>query len=147
MIDVVTARMPVVTLRPAAAQDCERVWQWNFAPEVRARSRSSHVVSLADHLRWFERRILEGAFWIIELDGRPVGTVRIDEGRISIALAAEARGRRIGRRAIRKACAAWDRPVVAEIRTDNAPSRACFEACAFVLHHEADGLATYTWRP
>jgi L-amino acid N-acyltransferase YncA len=147
VIDLVTARLPIVTLRPAAAEDCERVWAWNFAPEVRARSRSSHVVSLADHQRWFERRLAAGAFWIIEHVHAPVGTVRIDAGRISIALAADARRRGFGRRAIRKACAAWGKPVVAEIRTDNAASRACFEACAFVLHHEADGLAIYTWRP
>jgi RimJ/RimL family protein N-acetyltransferase len=147
MIDLVTARLPVVTLRPAVAGDCERVWQWNFAPEVRARSRSSHVVSLADHTRWYERRLAAGAFWIVEYEHAPVGTVRIDDGRISIALAADVRRRGIGRRAIRTACAAWGKPVIAEIRTDNAASRACFEACAFRLHHEADDLATYTWRP
>lgn len=151
MMDAVTARLPRVALRPAVADDCERVWAWNFAPEVRARSRSSQVVSLADHLQWFVRRLAAGSFWIVEHHFAAVGTVRIDSvgaaGRISIALAAHARGLGIGRRAIRQACTAWRKPVVAEIRTDNRASRACFEACAFTLHHEADGLAIYHWRP
>jgi RimJ/RimL family protein N-acetyltransferase len=143
-----------VALRPACLDDSERVWTWNFAPEVRARSGCPQVVSLSDHAQWFARRLACGSFWIVEHHCEAVGTVRIDPvgsigtaGRISIALAAAARGHGIGRRAIREACLEWGKLVVAEIRTDNVVSRACFEACAFVLHHEADGLATYHWRP
>jgi RimJ/RimL family protein N-acetyltransferase len=69
--------------------------------------------------------------------------VRIDAGQISIALAAGARGRGVGKRAIALACAAWGGPVVAQIRKDNQPSRAAFEACGFV----SNGRETYEWRP
>jgi RimJ/RimL family protein N-acetyltransferase len=58
-------------------------------------------------------------------------------------LAAGARGRGIGKRAILAACEAWGGPVVAQIRRDNQPSRAAFEACGFV----PNGRETYEWRP
>ena len=42
-------------------------------------------------------RLQNGAFWIIEHDDEAVGTVRIDDGRLSIALAATARGKGLGK--------------------------------------------------
>ena len=133
----------IVTLRAAAIADCERVWQWNFAADVRAMSNDPTIVELATHAAWYVDRIAKGAIWIVECEGEDAGVVRIDAGRISIALAAGARGRGIGKRAIALACVAWGGPVVAQIRCDNQPSRAAFEACGFV----SNGRETYEWRP
>jgi RimJ/RimL family protein N-acetyltransferase len=145
---------PAVALRPAVADDCELVFAWNFAPEVRARSRRPAPVGFAEHARWFDRRIADRAapIWIIEDARVPVGVVRLDlvaHGlmRISIALAADARDRGIGRAAILQACRAWGQPVLAEILADNLASRACFEACGFRPVVECDGLLTYHWDP
>ena len=135
-----------VALRAATLEDCERVWQWNFAEDVRARSNDPTIVELARHAAWYVHRIGQGAFWIIECDGEPVGVVRIDYGKISIALAASARGKGIGKRAIAAACVAWAKPVVAQIRGDNQPSRAAFEAAGFVGNGDAE-LVTYQWSP
>jgi GNAT superfamily N-acetyltransferase len=132
-----------VSLRAAALADCERVWQWNFAEDVRAMSNDPSIVALATHAAWYVDRIAKGAIWIVEHEGEDVGVVRIDGGKISIALAAGARGRGVGKRAIAAACAAWGGPVVAQIRNDNQPSRAAFEACGFV----SNGRETYEWRP
>jgi RimJ/RimL family protein N-acetyltransferase len=133
----------IVSLRAAALADCERVWQWNFADDVRAMSNDPSIVELATHAAWYVDRIAKGAIWIVECDGEDVGVVRIDSGVISIALAAGARGRGVGKRAIAAACAAWGGPVVAQIRFDNQPSRAAFEACGFV----SNGRETFEWRP
>ena len=111
-----------VALRAAALEDCERVWQWNFAADVRAMSNDPTIVALAGHAAWYVHRIGEGAFWIIESDGEPVGSVRIDYGMISIALAASARGQGIGKRAIAAACEAWAKPVVAQVRGEVQPA-------------------------
>jgi RimJ/RimL family protein N-acetyltransferase len=135
-----------VTLRPATLDDCERVWQWNFAADVRAMSNDPTIVELARHATWYIHRIPEGAFWIVECDGKPVGVVRIDHGTISIALAAAARGKGIGKRAIAAACEAWAKPVVAQVRGDHPPSRAAFEAAGFVGTGDAE-LITYRWTP
>ena len=132
-----------VVLRAAAIADCERVWQWNFAADVRALSNDPTIVELAEHTAWYAARIAKGAIWIVECDGEDVGVVRIDAGKISIALAANARGKGVGKRAIAAACLAWGGPVVAQIRSDNQPSRAAFLACGFV----SNGRETYEWRP
>lgn len=133
-------------LRAATLEDCERVWQWNFAADVRAMSNDPTIVELARHTAWYVHRLAQGAFWIIEHDGEAVGTVRIDDGRISIAVAASARGKGIGKRAIAAACETWAQPVVAHVRLDNQPSRAAFEAAGFVSTGDAE-LVTYQWSP
>jgi len=149
-----TAKLAVVMLRKATLADCEQIWMWNFAPDVRAWSKRSEAVALAEHTRWFMRRLADDRepIWVIETPGGPVGVVRLDAiggglTRISIALAAAARGRGIGRRAVATACHRWGRPIIAEILADNLASRACFEACGFRSVVECDGLFTYHWDP
>ena len=150
------ANRPVeyVTLRRALPDDCEHVWGWNFAPDVRARSKRALAVAFAEHARWYIRRLADGhdPMWVIEDHGCPVGVIRLDSSaggftQVSIALAANARGRGVGRAAIGAACRAWAKPVVAEIFADNLSSRACFEACGFRSVVEADGVLTYYWDP
>lgn len=149
-----TGRLAKVTLRKAGTHDCEQIWRWNFAPDVRALSKRSEVVSLADHTRWFHRRLADGSepTWVIETPAGPVGVIRLDGvggglTRISIALAASARGKGFGRRAITAACHRWGQPLFAEILADNLASRACFEACGFRSVVECDGLFIYHWDP
>lgn len=143
-----------VMLRPARREDCEDIWRWNFAPEVRAQSHRAEPVAFLDHARWFARRLADGdaPIWVIEEYQHGVGVVRLDppahrRARISIALAGFARRRGIGRAAVTAACHAWRRPIVAEIFADNAASRACFEACAFRAIAACDGVVFYHWDP
>jgi L-amino acid N-acyltransferase YncA len=161
---------PLVGLRPATAADCDRVWTWSFAPDVRAVSGSPGEVSLEDHRRWYALRLGAAGepMWIVEAAGEPAGVVRIDRGpaagggrpagRISIALDPRARGRGLGRRAIAAACRAFGAPVIAEIFATNTASRLAFEAAGFVqvggppsagtaTGLAAAGLLTYAWRP
>ena len=139
-----------VALRPARPEDCEAVWRWNLAAEARARSHPAEAVAFIEHARWFARRLADGdaPIWVVEEYHHAVGVVRIDppdhgRARISIALAAFARGRGVGRAAIGAACRAWRRPIVAEIFADNAASRACFEACGFRAIACCDGIVFY----
>jgi RimJ/RimL family protein N-acetyltransferase len=151
---------PHVALRDARPEDSARVWEWNFAPDVRARSLDQRTVTFAQHARWYADRVadLDAPIWIVEADGVACGIVRLDwrsdgAGRISIALAPGTRGRGIGRRAIALACEAWRRPVIAEIRADNLPSLRAFSACGFrnatppQSAASATALLTYLWRP
>jgi RimJ/RimL family protein N-acetyltransferase len=137
------ARSGVIELRLAEDEDCDRVYTWNFAPDVRAQSNQQAMVDLDRHCVWFFERVERPAFWIIEHDGEPGGNIRIDHGLISIALASGARGLGIGRAAIARACEEWNAPVTAKILPANAASRAAFEACGFVA---ADAM-TYYWSP
>ena len=67
-----------VTLRAATLDDCERVWPWNFAADVRAMSNDPTIVELASTPPGTCAASPSGAIWIIEDDGVPVGVVRID---------------------------------------------------------------------
>ena len=143
MIVASEARPGVIELRIAEDDDCDRVYAWNFAADVRAQSNNHEPVELDRHYMWFFERVERPAFWIIELDGEPVGNVRIDNGIISIALASHARGRGVGRAAIERACQEWNAPVTAKILPTNTASRAAFEACGFI----AADATTYFWSP
>jgi RimJ/RimL family protein N-acetyltransferase len=149
-----------VALRLARSRDCEDIWRWNFAPDVRARSRRVEEVAFLDHAQWFAQRLAmaeDAPIWIIEEYDRGVGVVRIEpleqglpeRGRalISIALDASVRGRGIGRAAVAAVCQTWQRPLAAEIFADNAASRTCFESCGFRPLAACDGLVTYHWDP
>ena len=108
--------MNAVALRRAHSADCERVWAFNFAPDVRAVSGTAEPVSPAQHAAWFAQRLSEvdAPIWIIESEGEAVGVVRIDRirgpsrfGRISIALDRAARGRGIGLARVNASSAPW----------------------------------------
>jgi RimJ/RimL family protein N-acetyltransferase len=140
----------VVRLRTARFVDCLDVWRWNFAPDVRAQSTSQLVVDLGEHARWFSHRLRsQDPIWIIEEDRCAIGVVRLDrqgdQARISIALAPEARGRQIGRKAIELACRAGGFTVTAEIAASNAASQKCFKACGFTLAFRTTERLTYRW--
>lgn len=66
---------PKVELRPLRPDDKDRLLVWRNSPEVAAYMYTDHQITEAEHARWFagvkgdERR----AYWIIEMDGRPVG--------------------------------------------------------------------------
>ena len=66
---------PVVELRPVRPEDKDRLLTWRNSPDVAAYMYSDHQITPAEHDRWFsgiegdERR----AYWIIQMDGQPVG--------------------------------------------------------------------------
>jgi UDP-4-amino-4,6-dideoxy-N-acetyl-beta-L-altrosamine N-acetyltransferase len=77
--------MGKVTLRALEDGDRERLFDWRNRPEVAAFMYTDHQITREEHARWFagiagdQRR----AYWIIELDGRPVGPANfydIDRG-------------------------------------------------------------------
>ena len=143
--------------RPARAGDARLLHRWRDDPAVRAASRLQEPVLYADHVSWLERALAapDRTLLVIEHAGEPVGTVRFDrtsdEAEISVTVAAEARGRGLGRRLIAEACelqlAAWPRleRIVAAVRRENRRSAAAFERAGFRLmasDDEADPLLT-----
>jgi L-amino acid N-acyltransferase YncA len=151
-----------VSLRVAQRDDSERVWEWNFTPDVRARSVSRRIVTFAEHTKWFAKRLasVDAPMWIVEEHGIGVGVIRLDpissklvtptrlqQSKISIALCERSRGRGIGSRAIAQACAKWRRPIVAEIQPDNIASIKAFTACGFKEIARNPELVTYRWQP
>ena len=71
----------IVAMRPVEAGDRDRLLAWRNAPEVAAFMYSDHQITPQEHDRWFAgvgsdpRR----AYWIIEVDGAPVGLASLGD--------------------------------------------------------------------
>ncbi len=75
-----------VRLRPVAPSDSARLLDWRNRPEVSAYMYTDHLISPEEHARWFQSAMAanDRRYWIIELDGEPVGLANlsgIDETR------------------------------------------------------------------
>ena len=70
---------PGVELRPVGAGDKDRLLVWRNSPEVSAYMYTDHQITPEEHERWFAG--IEGdarrAYWIIEMDGAPVGLANL----------------------------------------------------------------------
>jgi UDP-4-amino-4,6-dideoxy-N-acetyl-beta-L-altrosamine N-acetyltransferase len=70
-----------VSLRPFRLDDISRVLEWRNLPEVSAYMYSDHPISEAEHARWFGNVMTDQTkrYWIIELDGVPVGVANLTD--------------------------------------------------------------------
>jgi L-amino acid N-acyltransferase YncA len=143
-----------VSLRPVTYGDRMRTWGWNADPSVRAQSLDPRPIDAETHLRWFAARMVDPLtrMWIIQADRDPVGLVRLQRPRagapatISIVIDHATRSCGLGRAAIQLACRADGGPVVAEIRSTNLASIACFVAAGFAAAGEsAPGVGRFLW--
>jgi UDP-4-amino-4,6-dideoxy-N-acetyl-beta-L-altrosamine N-acetyltransferase len=68
-----------VSLRPLELADITRILAWRNLPEVAAYMYTDHRISEAEHARWFAAAMTDEsrAYWIIELDGEPVGLANL----------------------------------------------------------------------
>ncbi len=68
-----------VHLRRLLSQDSRRVLAWRNSPEVAAHMYSDHAIGEAEHALWCEAALTrpDRCFWIIELDGAPVGLANL----------------------------------------------------------------------
>ena len=66
-------------LRLLAPDDSARVLAWRNSPEVAAYMYSDHQIGQAEHDRWFEGALTatDRRYWIIEMDGMPVGLANL----------------------------------------------------------------------
>lgn len=93
-----------LTLRPAELADAELLRRWRNEASTRAQSFDTDHVAPDDHLRWLRQRLADVVatrIWIGEVDGEPVGQVRVvrigeDLGEISVSVDTAARGRGLG---------------------------------------------------
>jgi UDP-4-amino-4,6-dideoxy-N-acetyl-beta-L-altrosamine N-acetyltransferase len=66
-------------LRLIEAGDSARLLAWRNSPEVAAFMYSDHLISQAEHDRWFEGALVatDRRYWIIEADGAPAGLANL----------------------------------------------------------------------
>jgi len=131
------------TVRPATDADAELLLSWRNDPRTRAWSRTTDVVTTADHRDWLARVLADPdrRLFVAEHGGRPVGTVRFDResGRtweVSITVAPEARGRGLAVPVLLAAERALDAAaevtaIHANVHRDNAASQALFRRAGY----------------
>lgn len=68
-----------VRLRRLAEADSARVLAWRNSPEVAAYMYTDHLIGPAEHDRWFAGALQapDRRYWIIEMDGQPVGLANV----------------------------------------------------------------------
>jgi UDP-4-amino-4,6-dideoxy-N-acetyl-beta-L-altrosamine N-acetyltransferase len=68
-----------VKLRPITRDDSDRLLAWRNSPAVSAYMYTDHLISPAEHERWFAGALApsDRAYWIIEDDGAPVGMANL----------------------------------------------------------------------
>src|SRR5579862_8941775 len=70
---------PSVDLRPVEAGDKDRILAWRNSADVRPYMYTDHLISPKEHAAWFAG--VEGdetrRYWIIELNGKPVGLANL----------------------------------------------------------------------
>ncbi|HEY3887762.1 MAG TPA: UDP-4-amino-4,6-dideoxy-N-acetyl-beta-L-altrosamine N-acetyltransferase [Caulobacteraceae bacterium] len=68
-----------VALRAVGPEDSQRLLDWRNRPEVSAYMYTDHIISADEHARWFKGALAAGdrRYWIIELDGAPVGMANL----------------------------------------------------------------------
>jgi UDP-4-amino-4,6-dideoxy-N-acetyl-beta-L-altrosamine N-acetyltransferase len=68
-----------VTLRALELADIAGVLAWRNLPEVAAYMYTDHRISEAEHARWFAGALTDETkrYWIIQLDGEPVGLANL----------------------------------------------------------------------
>jgi RimJ/RimL family protein N-acetyltransferase len=140
----------MLTLRPANADDEARLLAWRNDPATREASFSTAVIPADRHARWFARKLHDAAtaLLVIEEDGSPVGQVRLDRvaaasAGISIGLEPEARGRGIGREALRLAVEQAQgllgvTRITALVKPENTSSLRAFRGAGFRVVRETD---------
>jgi spore coat polysaccharide biosynthesis predicted glycosyltransferase SpsG/ribosomal protein S18 acetylase RimI-like enzyme len=128
-------------LRAAVWNDAARLLDWANEPGARRASFEEHAIQPEEHRAWLARKLMdpEARVFLVEDDG-PAGTARLDrEGRVatvSLAVAAERRGRGVGRRildALREFSrrGAFAERLLALVREDNASSQQLFERAGY----------------
>ncbi len=131
-----------VTLRLASEADGDRLLAWQREPGARTFARNPETPDAAAHAAWFEERLADPGCWplIIEHDGLPVGTLRLDRVarsgvpafEVSILVGAAHRGRGIAAAALSLARSlARGADLLAEVLAGNEASFALFRAAGY----------------
>ncbi|MFN4288897.1 MAG: GNAT family N-acetyltransferase [Brevundimonas sp.] len=123
-------------LRAATLDDAERLLEWRNDPLTREASVNMDPVPLEAHVGWLTASLQNPnrTLLVAEVDGRPVGTVRIDRGHeteMSWTVAPDARGRGFGKQMV--SAAMPEGTVIAHIKAGNVASQKIAQSSGFTL--------------
>lgn len=144
-----------VALRPAITEDVDRLFAWvNMPDSLAGKLRTARPIPYDSHRRWCESRLADPScrIRIIELDGVPVGQLRLEPGsygyEVDIYVEAGSRQNGLAANALAQAIADLranepESVFIATIRSENQASRCLFERLGFRLTASAPDHLVY----
>ncbi|WP_371134678.1 UDP-4-amino-4,6-dideoxy-N-acetyl-beta-L-altrosamine N-acetyltransferase [Phenylobacterium sp.] len=68
-----------VVMRPASLDDSARLLAWRNLPQIRRWMYTDHEISQAEHDAWYAKALADPSrrYWVVELDGAPVGLANL----------------------------------------------------------------------
>lgn len=128
----------MIKFRPACLDDAESLYAWRNDPETRANSCNSSALLWDRHVAWFRSSLDDPdmTFLVAERHGQALGTVRIDKGELSWAVAPEHRGKGVGKEMV--ALAVSLKPTFARIKSTNIASQKIAESAGFRLAQDGE---------
>jgi RimJ/RimL family protein N-acetyltransferase len=120
-------------IRPAQMSDAETLFRWRNDELTRAMSKNQGLVAWPDHINWLTARLARPGLFIAEIDGRAVGTFRVDGDEISYTVAPAHRGLGLGLQMLRMAYEMFG-PLRAEVYARNVASISIAERTGFRVH-------------
>lgn len=149
----------ICTIRAAVPGDSRCMFRWANQPDSLAASlQTRNRISPEEHQRWFAERLSDpnSRIWIIELAGKAVGQIRIQDKGYGpeIAIYVDAGARRQGiagdalEQALQVAPSLWrNAAVIARVLTDNKRSKRFFLQHGFTLDRESGDHDVYVRTP
>ena len=135
-------------IRYATISDCDLLLNWRNDENVRQFSKSSNVITKEVHLAWLKNRLerLEDEpLFILEIDGEPTGTARLDlflenERGYEVSILIDPKFHRLGyaKVLLAKICdfallELMAKQIVASVHVYNVNSKGLFESAGFEL--------------
>lgn len=142
----------MLSFRQATMEDADLLFIWRNDPVTRLGSHSDAEFDFESHLSWLKSSLASQTrdLLIVEENGLPVGTVRIDYPAVGVAalswtVAPEARGRGVGKRMVRLAVEMIPASCIirAEVKVENTASIKVAEAAGLGLIGQEKGVLYY----
>jgi RimJ/RimL family protein N-acetyltransferase len=136
-------------LRNAVSADSALLFAWRNDPRTRAASRHGTLVEPLEHSAWLAGILQDETrqLLVAEVNGTPVGTVRVDRRdggcELSWNTAPSARGGGIATRMVAQVVASIEGPVWAEIKAQNTASIRVAEGAGLVLERRIGEMLLY----
>lgn len=143
------------SLRPVTAEDAKLLFEWTNEAETRKNSFSSEPVLWENHVQWLDKKLKDKncLFFIMMLNGNPVGTIRLDidegskTGTISYSIDKQFRGIGLGGRILvlveEKAKEAGLHSLIGGVKPENKASGKCFLKNGYDLVEETTTELVY----
>ena len=137
-------------IRNADLSDLQDIFEWRNDSFSRSMSLSSEVVSLNEHIDWYQRSLKNPnrRIYIGSINELKVGLVRFDfdentkKSEVSINLNPILRGKGFGFKLLSKSISVYkqikDTPLIAKVKKENHPSLRIFSKCGFHNKSEDD---------